>query len=1268
MSKRFFTDNQIKAIVTKNTNILVAAAAGAGKTTVLVERIINKIIKEKIDIDKILIVTFTNAAASEMKEKISEEIYKKLEENPTDSHLQKQIILLNKANISTIHAFCLEVIRNNFFEINLSSNIRVIDENEIEILKQEVLEEIFEDLYETKNKEFLELVDIYANYRDDELLKEIILKIYNYIQSTDEPIEWLDKKTEYFNNIDKDFAKTIWGKIIINNLKEEVIEYINIINSIILKIKKEQIEDKIIDILNNDINTLEKFLQKDYSWDEICNILNEIFDKKLFLKWQTSQKLTGEEKEILEKEKVKRDKIKEKLKDSKNKIFIYDSKQAKQDIELMHENLKKIKEIIIKFSNRYQKIKKDKEVIDYNDIEHYALQILSKKDENGNYEKTDIAKQYENKFIEIAIDEYQDSNMVQERILNLISNGKNIFMIGDVKQSIYKFRHARPEIFKEKYNKYIDINKTKIELKENNVDENGTKIKLFENFRSRKNIIDFTNLVFESIMSNKIGDIDYNKEEYLNFGATYPKTEYKINEKGYVEIDILDLCKDEIDEIENENEYDYEPDQNEIEYSYDEEYKYKQDDEEEFNKKNIEKIEISAKHVAKKIQDIINSQDYIYDRKVGYRKIQYRDIVILLRTIKGSSEIYEKELSNLNIPVFSDNSNSYLETEEIQVILSVLKIIDNPNNDIPLVNSLRSNIFGFTDNELIEIKLSKLNKESKSLYKSIINYIKNENENLSKTIKDKIANFLSILKDLSEKEEYLKLDELIWYIYEITGYYNYISLTLNGEVKTANLKMLFEKAKQYEINSFKGLYNFIQYIEKINKTNKDSTSAKIIGENENVVRIMTIHKSKGLEFPIVFLSETNKKFNMKDLNEKFLLNQDIGFGLKYINTKNKIEYETLSKKAIKIKNKNEMLSEEMRLLYVALTRAKEKLIIVGLENNLKESLNKKKEMIESYKNQIEIKKIEKELEANNNIYGNKISNIIIKNSKSFLDWIENIIINNNNNKENLEKIVNIKEYNKKYINDLIKNTNTNNNINSKQEYKNFKFKKHEIIEKVKTLKENKKIDNILSWNYEFNKSLKVEAKTSVSKLTKQIKDEINLNKNPQFLDKNKLPTKAEIGTAIHSLIQKLKFNEEYNLNKIDKLIKEQIDKKIITIEESKYINSNKILKFTKSDLYKKIKNAKEVFKERSFYTQTKIENEDVLVQGVIDLYFIDKKDDIILVDYKTDKVIKDENELIEKYYKQLEIYKKVLEDAIDKKVNEVYIYSLDLDKEICLKF
>ena len=836
-----WTPEQSQAIYKKDSNILVAAAAGSGKTAVLVERIINKIIKEKIDIDKLLVVTFTNAAASEMRERILKSIYKIIDsEEPQDeetiNHLQRQITLLNKASICTIDSFCLDVIKNNFFEIEISPNFRIADTAEIDLLKQEVLEKLFEEKYENHDKDFEKLIKTYTSYRDDTPLKDVILRIYTYIESNPFPLKWLKEQVEKFNikDVKQDFSNTEWGKILLQNMKEELEDCIKKLQAEEKRLSFESELEQYERIILSDIQQLEMVYANLENWDKAYSLINNVD----FLRWPTSKKITNPEKD---KAKAIRDKVTKDFKAKRDKIFTANSETANVDLIEMYEVLSKLEKLIIDFDIEFSKNKKERNIVDFSDVEHLALKILVKEDETP----SEIAKKYQEKFTEIAIDEYQDSNLVQEYILTSISNGKNIFMVGDVKQSIYKFRQAMPDLFLSKYSNYS----------ENEANDKGLKIKLFKNFRSRKNVLDFTNLIFENIMGEKLGEIDYTEEEYLNLGASYEEGK----EDLVSEIDILDTVEDD-DEIQEDTKI--------------EENTQAIDEEALEETEKVEDIELEAKFVAQKIRDLIDSKFQVYDnKKCEFRDIRFRDIVILLRSTKNKANIFEKELTNQNINVYSDTSQEYLESYEIQVIMDLLKIIDNPYQDIPLVHVMLSSIGMFTDDDLLEIRLCDQNDD---FYTTLLKSRLSVREEL----REKIDIFLSKIEDFREKNGYIDLDELIWTIYEETGFLNYVALMPNGALRVANLKMLFERAKQYESASFKGLFNFINFIERIKLGSGDLGAAKLIGENEDVVRIMSIHKSKGLEFPVVFLSCTGSGFNMMDLNSDILLHQKNGIGVK----------------------------------------------------------------------------------------------------------------------------------------------------------------------------------------------------------------------------------------------------------------------------------------------------------------------------------------------------------------------------------------------------
>lgn len=1220
-----WTPEQSQAIYKKDSNILVAAAAGSGKTAVLVERIINKIIKEKIDIDRLLVVTFTNAAASEMRERILKSIYKIIDsEEPQDeetiNHLQRQITLLNKASICTIDSFCLDVIKNNFFEIEISPNFRIADTAEIDLLKQEVLEKIFEEKYENHDKDFEKLVKTYTSYRDDTPLKDIILRIYTYIESNPFPLKWLKEQVEKFNIKDtkQDFSNTEWGKILLQNMKENLEDSIKKLKAEETRLSFESELEQYERIILSDIQQLEMVYANLENWDKAYSLINKVD----FLRWPSSKKITNPEKD---KAKAIRDKVTKDFKAKRDKIFIANSEMANEDLIEMYEILAKLEKLIIDFDLEFSKNKRERNIVDFSDVEHLALKILVKEED----EPSEIAKKYQEKFIEIAIDEYQDSNLVQEYILTSISNGKNIFMVGDVKQSIYKFRQAMPDLFLGKYSNYS----------ENEANDKGLKIKLFKNFRSRKNVLDFTNLIFENIMGEKLGEIDYTEEEYLNLGANYAESK----EDLVSEIDILDVTEDDEDENLEETEI---PENANVDSDLEETEK-------------LEDIELEAKFVAQKIKNLIDSKFQVYDnKKEEFRDIRFRDIVILLRSTKNKANIFEKELTNLNINVYSDTSQEYLESYEIQVIMDLLKIIDNPYQDIPLVHVMLSSLGMFTDDDLLEIRLCDQNDD---FYTTMLKSRLSVREEL----REKIDSFLNKIENFREKNGYMDLDELIWTIYEETGFLNYVGLMPNGALRVANLKMLFERAKQYESASFKGLFNFINFIEKIKTGSGDLGAAKLIGENEDVVRIMSIHKSKGLEFPVVFLSCTGSGFNMMDLNSDILLHQKIGIGVKYIDYDRQIKYDTISKLALREKLLEENLSEEMRILYVALTRAKEKIYVTGVKKDFQKNKEKMQELVDIYKKE-----------------NGKVNPILIKKYKKYIDWILLVYMYNFESSKDVLKMNTIKR--KDILKTLKKEETEDVDIFKVLEEKSKGIKEEDIIY----------LKNQLIFEYKYKGLSDIPTKESVTNIVHknvvvdsfEAKNEdvdeeengkIELPK-PKFLvgtEEEKI-TPAKKGTLVHLCMKNLDFSRDYSLEDVKALISDLESRKIITAKEKEAINPWVVFNFTKSNICNELKEAKEYHKEEPFYINVPAKDvietdldENILVQGIIDLYYITKNDELVLLDYKTDFVEQKETvqmsqELINRHKPQLMLYKEALENGLNRKVDRVWIYSTGLGKEI----
>lgn len=1255
-----WTDEQLLAIETRGKNLLVAAAAGSGKTAVLVERIIKIITDDNnpVDIDKLLVVTFTNAAASEMRERIGDAISKKLEEIPDSKMLQRQLALLNKSNITTIHSFCLDIIKNNFHLIDLDPGFRIGDETECTLIKQDVLIELFEDKYDKEDEGFLNLIEAYCTNRGDERLKEIVLKLYNFSMSGPWPSVWLREKAQEFNiNSLDELEKASWYKVLkeslyldLNNAKNGLDEAIKICEEdsdlapYLLTLKPE------LNGIENAINSLNLDLEQIYK---------AVKDIEFAYRIKTVKKGIGDE---LDKKKVKslRDDVKKKINQIKGGVFSISLDETLNGIKNMYPIIKSLTELVIEFSDRYVKKKMERVILDFNDLEHLCLKILTCNDENGEVYASSVAQKFREKFEEVLVDEYQDSNNVQETIISMVSrkdlDNPNVFMVGDVKQSIYRFRQAKPELFLEKYNSYSEEDNKK-----------NRKIMLYKNFRSREEVIKGVNFIFKSLMSKTVGELDYTDKEALNLGASYDEinkdnvyfqdNEFidldKIEVSGALELHILDKSSD------------FEDGKNEIN---------DEDDKENDNEEDLSAVAIEARIIAKRIKELINSSDgkcfMVFDKNLNrYRKITYKDIVILLRSTKNWADTIVEELSFGGIPVYADINTGYFQTIEIRTIMSLLHIIDNPMQDIYTIASMRSPIFAFTSEELADIRI--LNRDN-YFYLNVKDIAEDVyDERINKSLKDKCAYFIEKIGGWREKSLYMPIDEFLWYLYSDTSYYGYVGAMVNGIQRQANLRILFQRAKQYEQTSFKGLFNFINFINKLRKSSGDLGTAKILGENEDVVRIMSIHKSKGLEFPVVFLSGCGKQFNLRDINDSLLFHEELGIGADCIDVKKRIRYTTLQKYAIKKKFELETLSEEMRILYVALTRAKEKLIITGSSSNLQKDIDA------CYK-------------AGVKGFNKVIPSELLK-QKSYLKWIMTALIKHKDGdilRQGKNEFVEISDDLSSWkINFYKKSDFGVENVGDSIEKKNISI----LSLNYSNFEVDEEIRKRLEFRYKYRDVCSVPSNISVSDI-KKAEEEIfepqaeNLfseeknRKKPKFIIEEKGLSKAEKGTAMHFVMQKLDLNKVNLLNEIKEQIKNMFEKGLITKDEEESINIFKIYKFFKSNLGKRLlkayKENKQVFRELPFITEIPVKridkdlidkifnNEKLRLQGIIDCFF-EEDDGIVLLDYKTDYVENGkEKEILDKYKVQIDLYTETLERVIGKKVKERYLYLFGIDKEV----
>lgn len=1232
MGETKWTEEQQKAIETRKCNLLIAAAAGSGKTAVLVERIIRIITNEEspVDIDRLLVVTFTSAAASEMRERIASAITKALEKSPNSRNLQKQLTLLSRANITTMHSFCLDVIKNNFHIIDLDPAFRILDETEGMLLRSEVLEELFEDKYENDDKEFLDLVEAYSDSKSDDKLKDIVLDLYKFSMSGPWPQRWLRDKSEEFNiSTIEELDKSSWMNVFIENLVIELQGLISMEEKALELCGETSGLEPYIDTFRDDITMLQMIYE--HLGTGVENIYNRLSSAS-FSKLKTVRKANVSDENVQSRVKAIRDDVKKKINKLRDEIFSMTPDEMLHSVKASYPYMKTLSNLVIEFQDKFSNAKKERGALDFNDLEHLCLKILTS-------ENSGVADNFKEYFDEVLVDEYQDSNAVQEAIIDLVSrkysDNPNVFMVGDVKQSIYRFRQAKPELFLEKYNTYSKEQGKNI------------KIQLYKNFRSRDEVIKGVNYIFKEIMSRVVGELEYTDEEALNLGASYREAEednYVV--RGKIELNILDKST----EVEEEILIDEEED--------------------------LGAINLEARIVANRIKELLSNKDgkvfKVLDKGTGeYRPVTYKDIVILLRATKNWSEVFLDELGAEGIPVYADTGSGYFESIEIRTIMSLLKVIDNPMQDIPLIALLRSPIMSFSAEDLTNIRLVD---KDKYFYENIIS-ISNEEFDCEKELVEKCNIFLERLNVWRKKSIYTPIDEFIWYLYTDTAYYGYVGAMPNGVLRQANLRILFQRAKQYEQTSFKGLFNFINFINKLRKSSGDMGSAKVLGENEDVVRIMSIHKSKGLEFPVVFVCGSGKQFNLMDLNNNILYHEELGFGPELVDLDKRVSYPTLPKEAIKQRIRLETLSEEVRILYVAFTRAKEKLIITGAVNGLEKWITKCCNAAALDKDII-------------------LPSEVLK-GKSYLDWIGMSICKHRDG-ESLRELVGVNDISIK--DDLstwsVKTWTKSDLIVDKKNSDVDEINEENLLINFDCSSVDKEIERRLDFRYKFRESTLIKSNFSVSELKKKNFEQIPVidteelfkedicNIKPKFLQEERGLTGAEKGTAMHFVMQKVDLSRVNTVEEIKEQLKEFVDMELLSKEEYKVISPYKIKKFFVSKLGERMLRAynrgDRVYRELPFYTEIdvhridpdlpkEVEGDKVRLQGVIDSFFYEE-DEVILLDYKTDYVEQgNEEELINKYKMQIQYYKEALEKITKTKIKECYLYSFYLEKEILVE-
>ena len=1284
-----WTTEQQQVIDLRNRNILVSAAAGSGKTAVLVERIV-KIITDKnhpVDIDHLLIVTFTNAAAAEMRERIGNAIEKALDEQPGDEHLLRQLTLIHNAQITTIDSFCLYVVRNHFHEIDLEPNFRIGDEGELKLLREDVLGKVLEQNYEEPSEAFSDFVEGYASGRTDAALNEMILQLYEFSRSYPWPEKWLDSFVGIYrieNREELDRAE--WLAPLTENICFVLKDCEQLLKQALAITQQDDGPDMYEKAVRSDLEKYES-LSKLTSFCELSEALSDIKYDRL----ASSRGFDGDP-DKLELVKSLREQAKDVVKKLCKQYFFCSPEMMIEQLERTEPMLEEVVRLTKQFADEFAAAKRRKNLVDFHDVEHFALQILVD-EETEKAKKT--AEEFRDTFEEIMIDEYQDSNEVQETLLRSISREErrenNIFMVGDVKQSIYRFRLARPELFMKKYDSY-------------SLEESTTqRIDLHKNFRSREEVLTCTNDIFYKIMARSLGNVEYDAEAALYPGASYPVSADFIPEI---------LLADSNDELLEDTEL--------------------------TDKKTLE-----AKIVAEEIKHLMKTQP-VTDKAAGtLRAARYSDIVILLRSLSGWADSLVEVLNENGIPAHTVSSTGYFSTVEVQTVLSMLRLLDNPRQDIPMAAVLRSPMAGLTDEELAVLRLEDgsvpfheaVLELAEGLYeedgqKEISNSEEDQKQgrnadgkkedDIETTAHRKLLKFYKKYRQLRQLVPDTPIHELIEIILRETGYGHYVAAMPAGSRRTANLNMLLEKAAAYEKTSYKGLFHFVRYIDELQKYDVDFGEADMVGENEDVVRIMSIHKSKGLEFPIVIVSGMGKNFNKQDTRSKMVLHPELGIGLDYMDGKKRIKSPTIAKKAIAKQIELENLGEELRVLYVALTRAKEKLILTG-------TLKDAPEKLEFFRQQANLSKAaDRPLSyltregASGYLdwilpavlsYGDKYPVRIVEAAELVLDEVENQLEKN----ENLtERIGEIEAADTQLVGQLKQRFSQRypyqTDILRKNKYSVSELKHRAMRERFEAEQEEtvpafleEPVTPTIPLFIQRQGSVEQEAQNKAQDAGQEAE-----SKAEQKIESNTANRGALRGTAVHRVMECYDFTSEKSvqeqmdaMEKEEKitadmraLVKEQIVADFVSSETGRrmalaqcggalYREKPFVMGFTEEEMERygfgagaqmieneaQTENAQQEIMSENVSQENHMHEEDLtLIQGIIDVFWIED-DGITVLDYKTDRV-DTVQELIDRYATQLKLYADALERVFATrklKVKEILIYSFRLEKLISIE-
>ncbi|MBF7096019.1 helicase-exonuclease AddAB subunit AddA [Alkalibacter mobilis] len=1186
-----WTGAQESAIEIRNKNLLVSAAAGSGKTAVLVERIIRLIIDDRVEVERLLVVTFTKAAAEEMKHRISSTLSDKLSnaEGAERAYISRQISALPFASISTIHSFCSNVVRRYSHVIGIDSSLKIGNETVLSILKQRAMDNILDSEYESGDVDFINTLESFGEGRRDQKLREVIEAYYNFTINRPKPQIWSEENLGRFSMDLMDFNNSeIYEtfKEIATIRLDHAMGLLKKARTMILGLENGSKAEQIIEDEINQIVALTKSLDKGF--EKFRFLLDTAVFARLTIKT---------EKENLKSEIVqRRNESKEIVKSLQTMVGYEKPETMIENINEMEPTIRYLNGLAEKFSNEYSSLKLDKGLMDFNDLEHFALAIL---------DDANVAKEMKKEYSYIFIDEFQDSNQIQNDLAEKIMRSDNLFLVGDVKQSIYRFRLSDPTIFIKRSKEYLNSDQSSCEV-----------IHLNTNFRSSDRVINTINSVFEKVMSSYAGEIDYDENEKLYKGSAIPD---RIDDK--TEIFLLGSSVEEHRESESDPE-----------------------EESDIEIEDLTNLEYEARLVAQKIKETLGTD--VYDAKnKKYRKIEFKDMVILLRAAKAEAKVYQEVLSEAGIPVYAQSGAGYFDTLEISMVMDLLSIIDNTRQDALFMSVMRSPFFGFKIEDLVEIRTAY---PELSFRDGAYAYKEDHKDGLGAAI----AAMTEKIEIWKKQSAVISIDKFLWNVLIETDYYSYVGALVGGVQRQANLRMLVDKAKDFSESSLRGLFNFVRFVKELKNTDTDLSTAKVLGPMDNVVRVMSIHKSKGLEFPVVFIGGLGKKFNTRDTSASLILHKDLGICPDYININERRYCETLFKSIVKEKTLLEIISEEMRVLYVAMTRAQNKLIMIGTVSNALARLEKWKREITPFG---------------------------VSKSSNYLDWIMGSLMSGNEGFE----FDNMIYENDDYKVQLIDKGNIYNYQQIKEKYLTEVADHFEKIVNA-DLKISEEIKRRLQWNYQELEKMKLPAKISVSAIkrflqTGELADPSEEIRKPVFLQSIKKKSATEIGSANHYVLQNLDISRLKNAVDVQSELNLQLGQMevdgMITKEISHVINLQAIGNFFQDPLGRRLLASDEINREKRFtlkmdpkeFAKENFEGEPILIQGMIDCFF-KEEGQWILVDYKSDYFSSEESkhEKIENYRTQIEFYRRAIEKSTNAKVAEAYLYLLHSGEAVML--